>query len=455
MSAEAADKLKDQLRAIVIQRNFLGKELVGKRVVNPLYAEKTLPIFPAKFVDPTNGTGVVYSVPAHAPMDYIALKDLKSNLDEQRKYNLDSSIVQQVYPISVISVKGMGDFPAQEIIEEMRVGDQSDKKVHDATEALYKREFHQGVLKENTGKYKGRKVAETKPLIIQELKENGIADTMYDLPEKVVCRCLTECRVKILEDQWFLKYSDPEWKRLAHECVNSAQMYPESTRQWFHDVIDWIKDWPCARRVGLGTPLPWSPGWIVETLSDSTIYMAYYTIRPLLVSNSIQPESLTNDFFDYVFLGDGDARILSENVHLAPQLIQEMRNEFLYWYPVNLRNSAKELIPNHLMFFVFHHVAFFPRSLWPVGISANGMMMVEGEKMSKSKGNVITLSNALGIYGADALRSALMDGAEGLDDMDWREKNARDVQGKISALPGFYPIDVGFKLIKYGNDGVD
>lgn len=119
-------------------------------------------------------------------------------------------------------------------------------------------------------------------------------------------------------------------------------MYPESTRQWFHDVIDWIKDWPCARRVGLGTPLPWSPGWIVETLSDSTIYMAYYTIRPLLVSNSIEPESLTDDFFNYVFLGDGDARMLSGKVRLAAQLIQEMRNEFLYWYPVNLRNSAKE-----------------------------------------------------------------------------------------------------------------
>jgi len=437
VSAEAADKLKDQLRTIVILKKFLGSELVGKYVIHPLNREKMLPIFPAKFVKPTNGTGVVYSVPAHAPMDYVALKDLKSNIDEQRKYLLDSSEVEKVLPVSLISVKGMGDFPAQEIIDEMHVKDQLDQRVDEATATLYKREFHQGVLRDNTGKYKGRKVAEAKPLIIKELKEKSLADAMYDLSEKVVCRCLTECRVKILEDQWFLKYSDPEWKKLAHECINSARMYPESTRQWFHDVIDWIKDWPCARRVGLGTPLPWSPGWIVETLSDSTIYMAYYTIRPLIVSNNIGPETLTDDLFNYVFLADGDAKTLSEKVHLAPQLIQEMRNEFLYWYPVNLRNSAKELIPNHLMFFVFQHVAFFPRPLWPTGISANGMMMVEGEKMSKSKGNVITLSNALEVYGSDALRSALMDGAEGLDDMDWREKNARDVHGKISALPSF------------------
>jgi len=187
----------------------------------------------------------------------------------------------------------------------------------------------------------------------------------------------------------------------------------------------------------LGTPLPWSPGWIVETLSDSTIYMAFYTIRPLIVSNTINPESMTNEFFDFVFLGIGSSKVLSEKVHLAPQLIEEIRRDFMYWYPVNLRNSAKELIPNHLMFFVFQHVAFFPKSLWPKGISANGMMMAEGEKMSKSKGNVITLSSALDRLGVDVIRSALIEGAEGLDDMDWREKNAKDIHGKITTLPNF------------------
>ncbi len=132
---------------------------------------------------------------------------------------------------------------------------------------------------------------------------------------------------------------------------------------------------------------------------------------------------------------------------MAPQLLEELRRDFLYWYPVDLRNSAKELIPNHLMFFVFHHVAFFPKSLWPKGISANGMMMAEGEKMSKSKGNVITLSSALDRLGADVVRSALMDGAEGLDDMDWREKNAKDIEGKIQGLSTFVSnfISTGFK----------
>lgn len=33
---------------------------------------------------------------------------------------------------------------------------------------------------------------------------------------------------------------------------------------------------------GLGTLLPWDEKWVIESLSDSTIYMAYYTIAHLL-----------------------------------------------------------------------------------------------------------------------------------------------------------------------------
>ena len=437
VSRDAAEKLKNQLKTIEVIRVLMGRDLVGRHVLYPLSDNRKITVLPAKFVDPRNGTGVVYSVPGHAPMDYVSLRDLQGDRNQQAEYRIDSQELMSMKPISLISTPGSGEFPAQEIVQEMQISSQSDPKVADATEIIYKKEFHQGILNKNTGKYEGKRVAEAKPLIIQELKTAGIAESMYDLPDRVVCRCLTECIVKILEDQWFLKYSDPEWKKLAHECVESAAMYPETARQWFHDVIDWIKDWPCARRVGLGTPLPWSPGWIVETLSDSTIYMAFYTIRPALSKFNIQVDKLTESFFDYVFLGEGQLELLSKETGVATSQLKEMRNEFLYWYPVNLRNSAKELIPNHLTFFIFQHVAFFPRALWPAAISANGMMMIEGEKMSKSKGNVITLWGALEAIGADSLRAALMDGAEGMDDLDWREKTAKDLEAKLNSIPTF------------------
>ena len=56
------------------------------------------------------------------------------------------------------------------------------------------------------------------------------------------------------------------------------KIYPEAARKNFEAVIEWLQEKACTRKSGLGTKLPWDKKWIVETLSDSVIYMAYYTI---------------------------------------------------------------------------------------------------------------------------------------------------------------------------------
>ncbi len=114
-----------------------------------------------------------------------------------------------------------------------------------------------------------------------------------------------------------------------------------------------------------------------------------------------------------------------------------MRSEFLYWYPFDLRNSAKELVPNHLSFCIFHHAALFPPEHWPKAIGVNGMLMVEGQGMHKSKGNFITMKGAVEKYGADATRCGLLLGAEGMDDPDWRAENVSDLQTKFESLLSF------------------
>ena len=65
------------------------------------------------------------------------------------------------------------------------------------------------------------------------------------------------------------------------------------------------------------------------------------------------------------------------------------------------------------------------------------MLMVEGQGMHKSKGNFITMKGAVEKYGADATRCALLLGAEGMDDPDWRAENVSDLQGKFEALHSF------------------
>ncbi len=436
ISQEAAEKLKEQEKTIKILRVFKGKELIGKTFENPVTHQK-FPILPGWFVDPKTATGVVYSVPAHAPFDWLALKDLQQKPEVMRDFGVDPQVVLQIKPISIIKVDGFGDFPAVEIVEQMGIKDQHDPKADQATKELYKKEFHGGKLKPNCGPYAGKSVREVKDLLIADFRKLGVSDTMYDLPEQVVCRCMTQCIVKILSDQWFLNYSDPQWKEKAKEVVAQMKIYPETARTGFYATIDWLKEWACARTTGFGTPLPWGKGWIIETLSDSTVYMAFYTINKHINQNKIKPESLTPDFFDYIYYGKGDKAQISTATGVSGELLDAMRGEFMYWYPFDLRNSAKELVPNHLSFCIFHHAALFPPEHWPKGIGVNGMLMVEGQGMHKSKGNFITMKGAMDKYGADATRCGLLIGAEGMDDPDWRADNVCDLKGKFESLMGF------------------
>ncbi len=436
VSQEAAEKLKEQEKKVQTKRSFKGKELIGKIFKNPVTKCK-FPILPGWFVDPKTATGVVYSVPAHAPYDWLALKDLKEKPEVLKDFGVDPTILEQIEPISIIKVEGFGEFPAVEIVKQMGIKDQHDPKADEATKALYKKEFHGGVLKENCGPYAGKTVREVKDTIIADFRKQGVADYMYDLPEQVVCRCMTQCMVKILSDQWFLNYSDAHWKAKAKEAVAQMTIYPDSAKQSFYAVIDWLREWACARTTGFGTPLPGEKGWIIETLSDSTVYMAFYTINKHIKQNNIKPEALTTEVFDFVFYGKGNGEQLEKTAGIKAELLKSMRSEFLYWYPFDLRNSAKELVPNHLTFCIFHHAALFPPEHWPKAMGVNGMLMVEGQGMHKSKGNFITMKSATEKYGADATRCALLLGAEGMDDPDWRAENVSDLQGKFAGLLGF------------------
>jgi leucyl-tRNA synthetase len=435
-SQEAVEKLEMQERTVEVKRVFKGKELIGKNFENPVTKDK-FPILPGWFVDPKQATGVVYSVPAHAPYDWLALKDLQEKPEVLMDFDVDPEMVKAIKPISIIKVEGFGEWPAVEIVQQMGVKNQHDPNADEATKALYKKEFHEGVLKNNCGQYAGKTVREVKDLLSRDLKKLGIADGMYDLPDPVVCRCMTSCIVKILSDQWFLNYSDPGWKEKTKDALAQMKIYPESARQWFVAVIDWLKEWACARTTGFGTPLPWGKGWIIETLSDSTIYMAFYTINKHLQQHKIKPEKLTHEVFDYIFYGEGNEIAVGKDSGIDPDLLTEMRSEFLYWYPFDLRVSAKELVPNHLTFCIFHHAALFPSEQWPHAIGVNGMLMIEGKQMHKSKGNFVTMKNAVEQYGADATRCALLLGAEGMDDPDWRSENAADIQNKLKSLYTF------------------
>ncbi|WP_423792489.1 leucine--tRNA ligase [Methanocaldococcus indicus] len=414
ISKKVAEKLKYQNKKIEILEEFKGESLLNKKALN-LVTNREVPILPAEFVDVNVGTGIVMSVPAHAPYDYIALKDL-NKLDE-------------VGIISLIKVPNYSEYPAKDVVEKLNIKNQKDKeKLEEATKIVYKTEFHKGILNENCGEYKGLAVREAKDKIAEDLINKGIATIMYELSERVVCRCGSECVVKLVKGQWFIKYSDKKWKELAHKCVDRMNFIPENLRKIFHEKIDWMKDKACVRRRGLGTKFPFDVNWIIESLSDSTIYPAYYTIAKYINEYNIPPESLTLELFDYIFLGKGDLDDVSKKSNLDKEIIEKMREEFIYYYPVDWRCSAKDLISNHLTFYIFNHVAIFPEEFWPKGIVVNGYVTIEGKKLSKSKGPLLPILEVAEKYGADVGRFYITTEAELPQDLDIKFKGLENTK---------------------------
>ena len=430
VSREAAVKLKEQLRTVSEIGTLKGKELVGEAAFEPI-TNRGILVLPADFVSGSSATGIVMSVPAHAPYDWTALNDIQKESDTLLNYQIEPDFVSALKPIKIIDTEGFGENPAGEACQALGVSSQKDGELLDkATEEVYRKEFHSGRLNQNCNQYAGLSIAGSKDKLKEDFIANGIADSMWDTVNEVICRCNNRCLVKIVENQWFLKYSDEEWKEKVKAAMEEMQFLPEAIRQQFLNTVDWLKDKACARRSGLGTKMPWDKEWIVETLSDSVIYMAYYTIARVLNESKIPAEALTDEVLDYVFLSKGDIYKV-ESPQLPAAKISEMRREFQYWYPLDLRVSAKDLVQNHLTFFVFHHSAIFEQRYWPKGIAVNGYVNVKGEKMSKSKGNFITLPQALDSFGADATRFTLMCSGEGLDDPDWNPDEVFTNSGKL------------------------
>lgn len=426
VSEEAYGNLQHQINDLEVVGDIDPKEYIGTFVKNPVTGEE-LPILPASFVDGAYGSGVVFSEPADAPADYIALQDLKNNTDLLKEYNLED-VIADVNPIPVVEVKGYSEIPAKDIIEGMGITSQGDEKLHDATNELYKVEFSKGRMLPEFG---GKKVFVAREEFKSEMLDNNTATIMFDFAERpVICRCGGQCVVKIMDDQWFMSYSDEEWTKKTEKLLEREKIVPPEIRNNFEYYLDWLDDWACSRNIGLGTKLPWDDKWLIEPLTDSTIYMSYYSIAKYL--KDMDPEVLNDAFFDKVFLD-----IDSDDIKVDSDMVEEIQKEFNYWYPLDWRLSAKDLVGNHLSFLMFHHSAIFPEDKWPKGTVVFGMGLLEGNKMSSSKGNVILLKDAIEDYSADVVRLFLMASAEPWQDFDWREKEVLGTKRRLEWFKEF------------------
>lgn len=401
-----------------------GKAFVGSKIDAPLSVYGELRILPMETVIASKGTGVVTCVPSNSPDDYITTKDL---LHKPEYYGIDASWVKDLdQTIPLIESEKHGNFIAKALVEELKIQSPKDKvALAEAKKIAYKEDYYGGVM--IYGPFKGEKVENAKNLVKEELIAAGKAFT-YNEPEGVVMsRSGDECIVS-LEDQWYLDYGEESWRTEALECLEGMQVFAPEVKNAFEGVLDWLKNWAVSRSYGLGTRIPWDPKYLVESLSDSTVYQCFYTIAHLLFKDyygnevgplGIKADQMTDEVFDYIF-----QHVDNVETDISIDSLNKLRREFEYFYPLDVSISGKDLIGNHLTFFIYNHVALFPKKFWPKGIRANGHLMLNNAKMSKSTGNFMTLKQIVKKFGADASRIALADAGDTVEDANFEESSA-------------------------------
>lgn len=412
--------------------NISGRDLLGCPLQAPLAKYSTIYVLPLTTISMSKGTGVVTSVPSDAADDWIALHELKEKEDMRKKYGVTVDMLFDVVPIISITVEGdegwSSDVSAEFWCAKLDIKSQKDAvKLKQAKAETYLHGFNSGVML--VGDYKGKKVSEAKPLVKADMIAANQACLYFEPESLVMSRSGDEC-VVAHTDQWYLTYGEDAWRAAVEAHVDSEfEAYNAENLARFKYTLGWMREWACSRLFGLGTRIPWDPTWVIESLSDSTIYMAYYTVAHLLQgvdnlsgaqSKTLKPDDLTDAVWDYIFLKDA---VKPAN---CPDVVDAMRSSFRYWYPMDLRVSGKDLIGNHLTMCLYNHAAVWSDEpeLWPRSMYCNGFVLLDGEKMSKSTGNFLMLDEACKLYSADAVRFALADAGDTLEDANFERKRA-------------------------------
>ena len=437
VSPQAAEKLALQKDGIEEIGSIPGSQMIGWMCEAPMI-HREIPVFPASFVDPDVGTGLVTSVPSDAPDDWISLEAVKKDPTLKEKYGLSQELIDSVVPISIISIKGYGDFPAKDAIDSMGIKAPGEPALVEAKKQVYKDGYHMGRMKDVCGEYAGLSVNDAKDRMRQAMIDSGEAEPFYDLTEEVVCRCGSRVHIRRIDDQWFINYADPELTRRTKEHVAEMNLLPPDFAENLPGILDWFRERACVRLGNwLGTRFPFDDKWIIEAISDSTLYPVYYTISLYANSGQIVPDQMTPGFFDFVVLGEGDADSVSKDTGISIELLEKIRADVLYWYPLDFNLGGKEHMTVHFPVFLFNHRAILPDSMQPKGIIVNWYVTGKNsDKISKSKGGAQPIPGAAAKYGVDAMRLYYAHVASMFVDVEWSEETVLTYRQRVERIFG-------------------
>lgn len=382
-------------------RDAIGKTFEIMGLLGPV----NMTVIADEHVDPKFGTGIMKVTPAHDPHDF----------ELGQKYNLP------VTPI--IDFKGRMDFSW--FLEKKDI----DSK-----------------YRERAQKYHGKKVVAARELMIEDLKEDGLlikVNEKYTHRIGTCYRCGTVIEPLPME-QWFIKV------RPLADCaikVLKEKKIAIVPKRFEKHMLNWLKDfhdWNISRQLVWGIRIP---AWKCDRCGAWTVTVG----ETPSVCQSCGSSKLTQDTdtFDTWFssgqwpfatlraTSDKQKVISKDKTDSSLSLIASrlsLPSDFDYFYPTSVMETAYDILPwwvcrmIMLGLYVTGDVPF--HTVYYHGLIRDA----NGQKMSKSKGNVINPLKMVDQYGADALRMALVYGTAAGNDQALSEDKIRGMRNFANKL---------------------
>ncbi|MFH0798123.1 MAG: class I tRNA ligase family protein [Candidatus Woesearchaeota archaeon] len=418
----AVKKLETQLGKKLHNPVVLARDDLESMVLSSPGSERKVVMLPADFVELDMGTGFVMSVPSHDPFDYQALqKDHPSLLKD-----LVTVIVDQ---------------DGRNVTVQQKLAAHIDK-LAEFKERLYK-DQNNGFMSEVAGRFASLPVPEARERIKDHFAASGNGIKYGELVGGTfMCRLHPDEPI-ILKDveEYNINYGDTGWQDKTIRLVSKLKTFPTSYKNELPDIIRSRKARPCERKDtrNIGTPSPFREGYKIQALADSNIYMEYYVLAKYVNRGELTAAAMSDELLDFVMLSKGSADNTSRKTGLDARLVREIRDDIERTYPLTANIAGYEHKDVHFTFSIFNHSAIIPE-LFPRELILTSHLKLEGEKMSKSRGNIIYLEDAINNARArfdsagmpseastDTVRFFLMYYQFLDEDFDWSDKNFNEI----------------------------
>ena len=268
-----------------------------------------------------------------------------------------------------------------------------------------------GKMNEHAKQFKGLKTKEAREKIIEEIKNQNLLEKQEKITHSVPVSERSGAEIEFVAvPEFYLKQL--EFKNEIKKIANQIKFYPEESKKILDDWINSLSiDWPISRRRFYATPIPlWhSKDKTLTALPPKGKYFIPWKESPpknaLVFKNQKNTNKTVKDFPKIDWLGE--TRVLDTwmDSSISELYIINYPSEFSKKaFPVSLRPQGKEIVRTWLYYTLLRGYLETKRPAFKAAWIHQHLTDEKGERMSKSKGNIINPKEIIQQHGAEAIR---------------------------------------------------